>query len=376
MAVQVKVVRGRKDKKIFVDLEWRLNKDCPNWISPLRMERKKILNTKKNPFFQHAEIELFIAYRGGEPVGRIAAITNENHNNFQNDKAGFWGFFDCIDDQETADALFGAAAAWLTDKGKDQMLGPMNPSTNDEVGILIDGFETAPYMMMTQTHPYYRRLVEGFGHKKARDLYAWIIPVKEAQANVTEKMRRVSGKIMKKYNISLRNMEIKNLKQEIRIIKEIYNDAWSRNWGFVPFTDAEIDNLAKDLKPVADQDLLFFGYKDKKPIAFSLTLPNVNEVLQRIPNGRLFPLGIFKLLFGLKKTKSVRVLVLGVKKDFQFIGLGSIFYLKSIENALAKGYTIGEMSWILEDNHTMNRAIEAFGSKKYKTYRIYQYALK
>ena len=376
MACQIKKVSRAKEKKLFIDLEWKLNKDCPNWISPLRMERKRLLDTKKNPFFQHSQIELFIAYKGKEAVGRIAAITNENHNKFQNDNAGFWGFFECIDEQETADALFDAAAAWLREQGKDNMYGPMNPSTNDEVGILIDGFETPPYMMMTQTHPYYQRLAENYGHEKAKDLYAWIVPVKEAQANVTEKMRRVSGKIMKKYNIRLRNMEIKNLREEIKIIKDIYNDAWSRNWGFVPFTDAEIDNLADDLKPVADQDLLFFGYKDDKPIAFSLTLPNVNEILRNIPNGRLFPFGLFKLLFGMKKIKSVRVLVLGVKKEFQYIGLGSIFYLKSIENALARGYTMGEMSWILEDNHTMNRAIEAIGSKKYKTYRIYQYALK
>ena len=376
MACQIKKVSRAKEKKLFIDLEWKLNKDCPNWISPLRMERKRLLDTKKNPFFQHSQIELFIAYKGKEAVGRIAAITNENHNKFQNDNAGFWGFFECIDEQETADALFDAAAAWLREQGKDNMYGPINPSTNDEVGILIDGFETPPYMMMTQTHPYYQRLAENYGHEKAKDLYAWIVPVKEAQANVTEKMRRVSGKIMKKYNIRLRNMEIKNLREEIKIIKDIYNDAWSRNWGFVPFTDAEIDNLADDLKPVADQDLLFFGYKDDKPIAFSLTLPNVNEILRNIPNGRLFPFGLFKLLFGMKKIKSVRVLVLGVKKEFQYIGLGSIFYLKSIENALARGYTMGEMSWILEDNHAMNRAIEAIGSKKYKTYRIYQYALK
>lgn len=376
MACQIKKVSRAKEKKLFIDLEWKLNKDCPNWISPLRMERKKLLDTKKNPFFQHSQIELFIAYKGKEAVGRIAAVTNENHNKFQNDNAGFWGFFECIDEQETADALFDAAAAWLREQGKDNMYGPMNPSTNDEVGILIDGFETPPYMMMTQTHPYYQRLAENYGHEKAKDLYAWIVPVKEAQANVTEKMRRVSGKIMKKYNIRLRNMEIKNLREEIKIIKDIYNDAWSRNWGFVPFTDAEIDNLADDLKPVADQDLLFFGYKDDKPIAFSLTLPNVNEILRNIPNGRLFPFGLFKLLFGMKKIKSVRVLVLGVKKEFQYIGLGSIFYLKSIENAMARGYTMGEMSWILEDNHAMNRAIEAIGSKKYKTYRIYQYALK
>ncbi len=376
MALEIKPVRTRKDKKLFIDLEWQLNKNLPNWVSPLRMEREKVLNTKKNPFFEHAEIEMFIAYKNGRPAGRIAAILNENYNSFQKDNSGFWGFFECLNDQETANGLFNAAASWLQEKGFDNMYGPMNPSTNDEVGLLIDGFDTPPYMMMTHTQPFYPELAESFGSTKAKDLYAWIVPVAEAKKNITEKMLRVSDKILKKYNITLRNLVIKNINKEIKIIKDIYNNAWSRNWGFVPFTDAEIDSLAKDLKQIADQDMLFFAYKDGKPIAFSITLPNVNEVLKDIPNGRLLPKGIFKLLFGIKNIKSVRVLVLGVKKEFQHIGLGSIFYIKSIEKALQKGYTMGEMSWILEDNHAMNRATEAIGSKKYKTYRVYQYKLK
>jgi len=376
MAIQIKTVRSPKEKKLFIDLEWRLNKNLPNWISPLRMERAELLNPKKNPFFEHAEMELFIAYKDGRPVGRIAGIVNENYNSFQKSNDGFWGFFDCIDDQEVANHLFRAAADWNKSKAKDSMLGPMNPSTNDEVGILIDGFDTPPYLMMTHTWPYYQKLAENFGHQKAKDLYAWISGTKEAHANITEKMRRVSDKIMKKYNLSIRTLKIKNLKEEIKIIKDIYNNAWSANWGFVPFTDTEIDKLAKDLKPIADQDLLFLAFKDDIPIAFSLTLPNVNEIFQKNPSGKLLPTGLFKLLFGLKKIKTVRVLVLGVKREYQFIGLGSIFYLKTIEKAFEKGYTAGEMSWILEDNHAMNRAIAAIGSKKYKTYRIYRYPLK
>jgi len=376
MALEIRPVRTKKDKKLFIDLEWQLNKNLPNWVSPLRMERAKVLNTKKNPFFQHAEIEMFIAFKEGRPSGRIAAILNESYNSFQNDNSGFWGFFECINDQETADGLFKAAADWLKNKGFENMYGPMNPSTNDEVGLLVDGFDTPPFMMMTHTQPFYPELAEKFGNTKAKDLYAWIADVADAKKNITEKMLRVSGKILKKYNITLRNLVVKDIDQEIKIIKDIYNNAWSRNWGFVPFSDAEIDHLAQDLKQIADQDMLFFAYKDNKPIAFSITLPNINEVLANIPSGRLLPGGIFKLLFGLKKIKSVRVLVLGVKKEYQHIGLGSIFYIRSIEKALEKGYTKGEMSWILEDNHTMNRAIQAIGSKKYKTYRVYQYNLK
>ncbi|HEM48678.1 MAG TPA: N-acetyltransferase [Caldithrix sp.] len=375
MAVNIVPVINSKQKKQFINFEWTVNKSTPNWISPLRTERIKVLNTKKNPFYSHAEIQLFLAYNNDKITGRIAAITNQNYNNFQNDNAGFFGFFDCINDQEAANALFRAAADWLKQKGKDLMYGPMNPSTNDEVGILIDGFDTPPYMMMTHNATYYPQLAEGFGLTKAKDLYAWFVTSDDALKNVSDKMRRVSEKILKKYNITIRNLVIKNLKEEIKLIKDIYNNAWSRNWGFVPFTDDEINVLAKDLALIADEDLLLLAEKEGNPIAFSLTLPNINEVLQRIPTGRLYPTGIFKLLTGMKKIKYLRVLVLGVKKEFQFLGLGSIFYIETIMRAKEKGYLGGEMSWILEDNYTMNKPIEDVGAKKYKTYRVYQYPL-
>jgi hypothetical protein len=375
MAVNILTVTTSKHKKQFIDFEWTVNKDTSNWISPLRKERFKVLDTKKNPFYSHSEIQLFLAYKDGKIAGRIAAITNQNYNDFQKDNAGFFGFFDCFNDQEVANTLLQTAADWLKEKGKDLMYGPMNPSTNDEVGILIDGFDTPPYMMMTHNAAYYPNLAEGFGLTKAKDLYAWFVTADDAIKNISDKMRRVSEKILKKYNITIRNLVIKNLKEEIKLIKDIYNNAWSRNWGFVPFTDDEINVLAKDLAQIADEDLLLLAEKESNPIAFSLTLPNINEVLKNIPNGRLFPTGIFKLLFGIKKIKYARVLVLGVKKEFQFLGLGSIFYIETIMRAKQKGYLGGEMSWILEDNYTMNKPIEDVGAKKYKTYRIYQYPL-
>lgn len=372
MEIDIIQVKSKSEMKRFIDFEWEINKGLPNWVSPLRMSREEILDTRKNPFFEHSEIALFLALNNSKTVGRIAAITNQNYNDFQNDNCGFWGFFECIDHQETADMLFKSASEWLKEKGKDSMLGPMNPSTNDEAGLLIDGFNTQPYIMMTHNHPYYPQLAEGFGNEKAKDLYAWISTTQEADKNTPEKMRRVAEKILKKYNIKIRTLKKKNIKSEIKIIKDIYNNAWSQNWGFVPFTEAEIDKLAYELKPIADEKLLYFAEKDGIPIAFSVTIPNINEILAKIPNGKLLPTGLFKLLWGLKKIKTVRVIILGVKKEFQFIGLGSIFYLKTIESALENGYTAGEMSWILEDNHAMNRAIEAIGSEKYKTYRIYK----
>lgn len=375
MAIDIIPVRTRAEKKQFINFEWQVNQNLDNWVSPLKMERKKLLNTRKNPFFKHARIELFLAFKDRKLSGRIAAITNENYNRFHNDKSGFWGFFECIDDQDVADGLFTAAAEWLKAKGRDEMLGPMNPSTNDEAGLLVEGFDTPPYILMPHNHPYYASLVENFGNRKAKDLYAWFITTKEADNNTTVKVKRVAEKIMQRYKISIRHLQIKNLKEEVRLIKEIYNNAWSDNWGFVPFTDEEIDVLANDLKMIADERMLFIAEREGRPIGFSITLPNINEVLQKIPDGRLFPTGLFRLLFGLKKIRSVRVIILGVIKEFQFSGLGAAFYLRTIEKAKQIGYRGGEMSWILEDNHTMNRAIASFGSSLYKTYRIYTYPL-
>lgn len=375
MAIEIIPVKTSKQKKLFLNFEWEVNKNTPNWISPLYIERKKVLNTKKNPFYQHSEIELFLAFKNGRLSGRIAAITNENYNKFHNDRAGFWGFFDAFNDQETANALFTAAADWLKTRGKDQMFGPLNPSSNDECGMLIDGFDTPPFISMTHNADYYPKLAEGFGLVKAKDLYAWFIATKDANDNISEKMIRVSEKIMKRGNITLRNLVLKNLKTEIKLIKEIYNDAWSNNWGFVPFTEAEIDNVAADLKQIADENMLLIAEKNGEPIGFSVTIPNVNEVLAKIPTGRLLPTGIFKLISGVKKIKSLRVIILGIKKEHNLIGLGSIFYVESIRRAYKSGYKSAEMSWILEDNLSMNRAIESIGSKRYKTYRIYSYPL-
>lgn len=375
MAIEIIPVKTSKQKKLFLDFEWKVNKNTPNWISPLYIERKKVLNTKKNPFYQHSEIELFLAFKNGRLSGRIAAITNENYNKFHNDRAGFWGFFDAFNDQEVANALFNAAANWLKARGRDQMFGPLNPSSNDECGMLIEGFDAPPFISMTHNADYYPKLAEGFGLLKAKDLYAWFIATKDANDNISEKMIRVSEKIMKRGNITLRNVVLKNLKTEIKLIKEIYNDAWSNNWGFVPFTEAEIDNVAADLKQILDEKMLLIAEKNGKPIGFSVTIPNVNEVLAKIPTGRLLPTGIFKLISGVKKIKSLRVIILGVKKEHNLIGLGSIFYVESIRRAYKSGYKSAEMSWILEDNLSMNQAIESIGSKRYKTYRIYSYPL-
>jgi hypothetical protein len=368
-AIEIKTVQNRKDLMQFIKLPWKIYQDDPNWVPPLIADRKKLLDKVHNPFFQHAEMEMFLAFRNGELVGRIAGITNENHNKFQEDNVGFFGFYESTDDPEVTAALFGAVRAWLKDKGKDGMMGPMNPSTNDEAGLLIKGFDSPPYVMMCHNPAYYQKLFEDYGLKKAKDLYAWYLDVRNYQ--IPERLLEISQKSMQRYKITLRNLKIKDLKNELKLVLEVYNNAWSRNWGFVPMTTEEILHAANDLKQIADEDFLFIAEREGRPIGFSVTLPNINEVLIKVRDGKLFPTGLFKLLTGMKKIRNVRVVMLGIITEFQKGGLGSVFYVETLRRAMERGLDGGEMSWILEDNYPMNSAIEMFGSKCYKTYRIY-----
>ncbi|TFH02675.1 MAG: GNAT family N-acetyltransferase [Calditrichales bacterium] len=368
--IEIKTVNSNKDLMNFIKLQWKIYANDPQWVPPLISDRKKLLDKKKNPFFQHSEMEMFLAYKDSELVGRIAAITNENHNKFQNDNVGFYGFYECIDDQKVNDTLFKTAEDWLKAKGKDKMLGPMNPSTNDEAGLLIEGFDTPPYVLMCHNPAYYAKLHDNYGLVKAKDLLAWHLDIRGME--LPEKIKRVVEASTKKYGLEIRNIHLKKLKKELQLIREIYNDAWSRNWGFVPLTFDEIDHLAADLKQIVREEFVLMVEKEGRPIGFLLTLPNINEILTQIPNGKLLPTGIFKLLTGLKKIKTVRVVTLGVVKDYQHIGLGTILYTEIIKRAQAQGIIGGEMSWILEDNDAMNRPIQLLGSNKYKTYRVYE----
>jgi hypothetical protein len=368
--VEIKKVSSKKDLTLFIKFPWQIYKNDPTWVPPLIMDRKKLLDKSHNPFYKHAEMELFLAFKNSELVGRIAAITNENHNKFHEDNMGFFGFFESIDDVEVAGTLFDAVKSWLKQKGKGGMYGPVNPSTNDEVGLLIEGFDTPPYVMMCHNPPFYQSLFEKNDLIKAKDVYAWHLDLQTN--NISDKMYRVADKAAKRAGITIRSLSIKKLKQELELVREIYNNAWSKNWGFVPMTSEEIQHTADDLKQIANEELLLLAEKDGRPIGFSVTVPNINEILIKIPNGKLLPMGIFKLLTGLKKIKTARTLILGFIKEYQLSGLGSIFYLESIRRAKEIGMIGGEMSWILEDNHAMNSAIETLGSKKYKTYRIFE----
>ncbi|MDZ7385237.1 MAG: N-acetyltransferase [candidate division KSB1 bacterium] len=367
----VRPVASRRDLDRFVKLPWSIYRGNPYWVPPLIVDVKKLLDRKKNPFFQHSEAEYFLAERDGLVVGRIAAIVNDNHNKFHNEKTGFFGFFECINDQEVANALFDAAASWLRNKGMEIMRGPMNPSTNDTIGLLLDAYDKPPVIMMTYNPPYYVDLVNGYGMTKVMDVYAYWM---DASQPLPEKLIRVTEKVRTKEGLQFRSINMKDFWGEVDRIHQIYNKAWSYNWGFVPMTTEEFHHLAKDLKSVVDPDLAFIAEMNGQPVGFCLTLPDFNQALHKI-NGRLLPFGIFKLLYYARKIDQARVITMGVIREYQKRGIDGLFYLETYRRAVAKGYKGGEFSWVLENNVMMRRTAEMMGGKIYKTYRIYDYKL-
>jgi len=369
--ITVKKVENEQDRMQFIKFPWSIYKGNRFWVPPLIFDVRNNLNPQRNPFFKHAEMDLFLAESNGQLVGRIAAIKNENHNKFHKDKAGFFGFFETIDNEDAADQLLETACEWCKNRGLDKIIGPMNPSTNDECGLLVDGFELPPVIMMTYNHPYYARMIEGFGFEKEKDLYAYFLGSEVIKnERVISKLERLANMIKSRQDISIRKLKMSDLDNEVRRIEEIYNNAWEYNWGFVPMTSDEFDYAKKSLKSIVDTDYVFFAEINGVPAGFSLSLPDFNQVLKRL-NGRLFPFGIFKLISGRKKIDMIRVIIMGVKNEFQKRGIDSVFYLETIREGVRKGLIGAEISWILEDNMVMRQTIEKLGGKIYKTYRIY-----
>jgi hypothetical protein len=369
--VVINKVTKEEDKLKFIKFPWKIHKGNPNWVPPMIFDVRNTLNTKKNPLYQHSKLELFLAYRGIEIVGRIAAIVNDNHNKFHKDKVGFWGYFECINDKEVSRALFDAAKDFLLENGMDTMRGPINPSTNDEIGLLINAFDMPAVMLMTYNPEYYISLVEDYGNAKVKDLYAYI--VRKSIINDEKKMgklERVSQIVLKRENLTVRKINLQDFENEVTIIEEIYNQAWVKNWGFVPMTDDEFRYLAKNLKAVVDRDFIYIAEYNGKPVAFSLALPDYNQIFIKM-NGKLFPFGIFKLLSGRKKINMLRLITLGIIPEFQKKGTEAVFILNTIKEGIAKGFNGAEISWILEDNAPMVATAENLGAEKYKTYRIY-----
>ena len=373
-SIEVKPARKPGDRRRFVEFPYHLYRGNQHWIAPLRMSQKDILNTAKHPFYKTADVELFLAWGGGRVVGRIMAILNRAHNEFHNERAGFFGFFEVENDKQAAAALLDAAREWVRDRGAAVIRGPMNPSTNYECALLVEGFDLDPMVMMTYNPPYYVELLEGYGMKKAMDLYAYDIGVD--YFNHSNKLQRVAERLRKKSNISVRPVNMKDFRNEVRTIREVYNDAWSKNWGFVPMSEEEFDHLAKDLKQIVDPRVVLIAEQltaGAKPraVGFLLAVPDLNLALKRI-NGRLLPLGLLKLLWHSRKISSIRVITMGGILEFQNLGLGSILLDEIYRRGPAAGFPTGEMSWVLESNVMMNRAAELVGGRRTKTYRIYE----
>jgi len=366
-ALEIVPVAGKRQFETFIKLPWKIYKGDPAWVPPLLMELRATLDIKKNPFFLHSKIQNYLAYRGKSPVGRISAIVDDNYNDFQNQQTGFFGFFESINDPTVSRALFSAAAEWIRRQGMNRILGPTNPSTNNMLGLLIDAFDKPPVLQMPYNPDYYVNLVEDFGLGKAHDLYAYYM---EDIIPISDKIRRVAELVRKRKKVTVRSVNMKRLDEEIQLIKTVYNDAWERNWGFVPWTDEELEYMAADLKMAAIPDLVMFAYVDGELAGWALALPDLNQAMKRI-NGRMFPIGMFKLLWYSRKINMLRVLTLGVRKKFQGMGLDAVLYYETYTRGNKHGFHRGEFSWILEDNHPMRNAMENWGAKIYKTYRLY-----
>lgn len=368
--VEVLEVESASGLGRFVKLPYSIYRHDPNWVAPLISERKAFFDRKKNPFFRAAKTRLFLARKNGAYAGRIATCINFNHNEYHQDKVGFFGFFDVIDDYEVADVLLKVAMITIKAEGMERMIGPANFSTNHEVGMLVDGYDSPPVLMMTYNKPYYNDFAERFGLKKAKDLIAYYI---DRKADIDPRLRQVAEKVRAREGVVFRALNIKEFDREVEHLNEIYNQAWSKNWGFVPMSRDEFRHMAKDMKQIVDPDLVFIAEVDGRPVGFSLTLPNINQALKYI-NGRLMPIGLLKLFWHTKiknKVDSIRIITMGIIPEYQKRGLDTLFYLETFDVGERKGYQWAEMSWVLEDNVMMTRAIEHMGGRPYKRYRMY-----
>ncbi len=366
--IHVSVVDSKKDWNDFIKFPWKIYKNDPAWVPPLIVQQKDIFDIKTNPFFEHSEAEFYIARRGSETVGTIVAIVNNRHNMIHNENIGFFGFFETIKDYHVAEKLFDAAIEWCREKKLDKIRGPENYSQNDTCGLLVDGFNTSPAILMPHNPPYYQELIERYGFTKAMDLWAYEM---DKDTDMPERVISLVEKRKKRSKFTFRKINKKDFDNELEKIKFVYNNAWEKNYGFVPLTEHELEHIAKNLVQIIDEDIVFFAELDGKPVGFSLACPDINQALKKL-NGRLFPFGIFKLLYYSRKINRLRVIIMGIIKEYRNKGLDAVFYVDTYKNGIAKGYTWGEFSWILENNEPMNAALRNIGARVYKTYRLYE----
>ncbi len=361
-------VESGKERRQFINVPYNLYKNDTYWVPPLKSEEKKLINTKKNPFYDNADIAPFLLRQNGNIIGRIAAVNDRRFNNYHDSKTGFFGFFECIDDQQAAHTLLQAASEWLKDRGLTEVIGPASPGMMDEIGVLVDGFDHYPSILMPYSKPYYDRLLKTEGFEKEMDLYAYRI----SQETAFENNKRARGIVEKRYpDLKIREVDLKEIKREVQIVRHIFNEAWSGNWGFIPLTEEEFSNLADDLKMILDPKFAHIAEMDGKPVAFSIALPDLNQALRHL-NGRLLPFGLFKLLWYQRKINRVRTALMGVLPAYQGKGIDALLHLEAIENGPKKGIKTSELGWVLETNTNMIRIAERLGAHVEKTYRMYR----
>ncbi len=376
-SVTIRPVGNRRELKRFVKVPFHLHRDHPQWVAPLIFERMAFLDPGKNPWFEHGEAQFFLAERDGEPVGRISAHLDRRWDEYQGGSDAMFGFFETTEDPEVAKALIDAATGWATGQGRERILGPMDFTTNDEIGILIEGFERRPMILEPWHPPYYRELVEGQGFEKTMDVLMWELQfgdLKEGE-EFDPSIHAAAKKALDDEGITIRNMRKRDMAAEVRRFMDVYNEAWGDNWGFVPITDAEVEFQAKNLKQVLDEDWTFMAEKDGEVVGAALTLPDINQVMAKL-NGRLLPFGWARFLLGKRRIDQLRVFALGVTHAYRHTGVAAGLYLRHLEEAAKAGAIEGgEMGWILETNKAMNRAMEGMGGKVVKRYRLYERAL-
>ena len=370
---EIRPVDSSSLQKKFMSFIWDLYRGDENWIPPLRQNQLELVGFRPHPFYERNKIKTFLAYRDGVPAGRIAAIVNYGHVERYNENRGFFGFFDCINEQQVANLLFREAGLFLKSQGMDSVRGPANPSLNHEIGCLVEGFDTPPTFMMTYNPPYYDELIRGWGFEKVQDLYSY-----EADASMLDKldpkMRFVIEEVKRRFNVQVRPINRKRFMDDVRIFLNIYNRSLEGTWGFVPMTENEVEHSAKGLKMLIEPDITSFIEVDGRTVGAGLGLLDYNPRIKEI-DGRLFPFGFLKLLFGRKKLTRVRLMSTNVLPEFQRWGLGIVTLDRMLPDCLKRGITHAEFSWVLESNDLSRGSLERGGAKRAKTYRLYDRSL-
>ncbi|HEX8280256.1 MAG TPA: GNAT family N-acetyltransferase [Chthoniobacterales bacterium] len=370
--IEVTEVGSRRERDAFIKFPWQIYANDPVWVPPLLIERKGFLDQRKHPFFEHGAAALFLARRGSEIVGRIMASDDPNYNRLHQSNVGCFGMFESLEDADVAKALFAAAGGWLRARGRDEILGPIDYSTNYLCGLLVHGFEHAPMVLTSHNPPYYERLIEGCGFAKIIDFYAWWFG---DPARASKRLRRLASSLKGRELASIRSVDLKRIHAEAERLRVIYNEAWRNNWGFVPFTEKEFAFMTHELKPLVDPKLVLIAEVGGEPAGFVLCVPDINAAI-RHANGRLtrfgLPIGLAKLLYHKRRMKTARLVALGVVPKYRRHGVAELLVLQIIDEGMLRQGLIGECSLVLEDNIMMNRFLEAIGATRYKTYRIYQ----